>query len=108
MERKYDEQGRWRSQKVGFRLSDEEANLLNKMVSVTGLQKQDYIMKRLLSREIVVHGNARVYKALKDNMQEILEELKRIGAGGELAMDTLMLIGFIAKILEGLKGESPE
>ena len=59
---------RWRSVTVAFRMSPEENEHLNHLVQLSGMTKQDYIIARLLQKEIVVHGNPRVYKALKDRM----------------------------------------
>ena len=50
MEKKLDHNGRWRNRIVAFRVSDEEAKLLNDLVALSGLTKQDYIMRRLLCR----------------------------------------------------------
>ena len=55
MEKKLDHNGRWRNRIVAFRVSDEEAKLLNDLVALSGLTKQDYIMRRLLCRDVVVH-----------------------------------------------------
>ena len=63
MEKKLDHNGRWRNRIVAFRVSDEEAKLLNDLVALSGLTKQDYIMRRLLCRDVIVQGNPRVYKA---------------------------------------------
>ena len=65
MERTLDYKGRWRNHTVAFRVSDEEAKLLNDLVALSGLTKQDYITRRLLCRDVVVQGNPRVYKALR-------------------------------------------
>lgn len=73
-----DAKGRWRSRTVAFRVSDEEAALLNQKVAVSGLTKQDYIIRRLMDWEVTVQGNPRVYKALKDQMQMIYQELTTI------------------------------
>ena len=80
MERTLDYKGRWRNHTVAFRVSNEEANLLNDLVALSGLTKQDYITRRLLCRDVVVQGNPRVYKALKNQMAAIYEELKRLEA----------------------------
>ena len=56
MEKKLDHNGRWRNRIVAFRVSDEEAKLLNDLVALSGLTKQDYIMRRLLCRDVVVSG----------------------------------------------------
>ncbi len=68
MERTLDYKGRWRNHTVASRVSNEEAKLLNDLVALSGLTKQDYITRRLLCRDVVVQGNPRVYKALKNQM----------------------------------------
>ncbi len=78
MDRNLDCKGRWRSKTVAFRVSPEEAAQIDVCVRLSGLTKQDYITRRLMCREIVVQGNTRVYKALRNQMQEIYEELKRL------------------------------
>ena len=75
MERTLDYKGRWRNHTVAFRVSDEEAKLLNDLVALSGLTKQDYITRRLLCRDVVVQGNPRVYKALKNQIFRILFSL---------------------------------
>ena len=105
MERNLDHKGRWRNRIVAFRVSEEEAKLLNDLVALSGLTKQDYIMKRLLCRDVVVQGNPRVYKALKNQMSAIYGELKRVE---RLSLDNdelLYTLQVIAIILDGLKGE---
>ena len=46
MERTLDYKGRWRNHTVAFRVSDEEAKLINDLVALSGLTKQDYIKSR--------------------------------------------------------------
>ena len=58
-----DQQGRWRNVTVAFRVSPEEDALIEKAVSLSGLTKQDYIIKRLTDQEVIVQGNPKVYKA---------------------------------------------
>ena len=77
MEKALDRQGRWRSKTVAFRVSPEENNQIEIKVRLSGLTKQDYIVSRLTDREIRVVGNPRVYKALKNQMADIYEELQR-------------------------------
>jgi hypothetical protein len=42
MEKNLDKQGRWRNKTVSFRMSKEEVILLNNLVDLSGLTKQDY------------------------------------------------------------------
>ena len=106
MERSLDYKGRWRNHTVAFRVSDEEAKLLNDLVALSGLTKQEYIIRRLTCRDVVVQGNPRVYKALKTQMVFILEELQRIAAGENVQTELLDTIDLIAFTMHGLKGES--
>ena len=76
-----DNHNRWRSRTVAFRVSEEEAQQLDVAVKLSGLTKQDYITTRLLNRDIVVQGNPRVYKALREQFGAVLQELRRIDAG---------------------------
>lgn len=105
MEKKLDHNGRWRNRIVAFRVSDEEATLLNELVALSGLTKQDYIMRRLLCRDIIVQGNPRVYKALKNQMAAIYEELKRLESIDSDNDELLYTLQVIAITLDGLKGE---
>ena len=73
-----DNHNRWRNKTVAFRVSPEEDEQLEIAVRLSGLTKQDYITRRLLNRDIVVQGNPRVYKALRDQLAAVLGELRRI------------------------------
>ena len=100
-----DNHNRWRNRQVAFRLSPEEADLLDAFVKISGLTKQDYITQCLLTNSVIVQGNPRVYKALRDSMAAIHAELQRIEAGSSLNDELLQLIHFIAKVMDGMKEE---
>ena len=103
MNRNLDKQGRWRNKTVSFRMSKEEVILLDNLVSLSGLTKQDYIIKRLLCKDVVVVGNTRIYKALKNQMEQIFTELKRLSTTQEIDDVTTSTIQFINQILQGMK-----
>ena len=106
MDRNLDCKGRWRSKTVAFRVSPEESKQIDECVKLSGLTKQDYITRRLLCREIVVQGNPRVYKALRNQMAEIYEELKRMERCSEENEELLYTLELVAETLNGLKGEN--
>lgn len=91
---------------MAFRLSPEEADLLDTYVKLSGLTKQDYITRRLLDTEVVVQGNPRVFKALRNQMAEILSQLQRIEAGAAMDDELLDVIRFLSKIMEGMKEDT--
>ena len=99
-----DDKNRWRNVTVSFRMSLEESDQLNTFVKISGLTKQDYIIKRLLYRDVVVQGNPRVHKALKEELSAVVERLKRIEAGraGDTElMNTICLMNTILKEMRG-------
>lgn len=101
----YDGQGRWRAKTVAFRISPEEDEQLEIAVRLSGLTKQDYIIRRVLERDIVVVGNPRVFKALRNQLAAVLEELQRIRAGEPLGEDLVDTIKLVAATLAGMMEE---
>ena len=102
MEKNVDSKGRWRNRNVGFRVSEEEAKLLDDLVELSGLAKQDYILRRLLNREVVVQGNPKVFKALKHQMTQIYEELKRLEKVSNDNEELIIVVEMIATIMKGM------
>ena len=98
-----DRHNRWRSKTIVFRMSPEEDQQLEAFVKISGLTKQDYITTRLLERDVVVDGNPRVYKALKEQFATVLDELRRIEAGSNVDADLLEIIQMMATIMDGMK-----
>ena len=98
-----DNNNRWRNRTVAFRVSDEENAQIDLAVKLTGLTKQDYITRRLLCKDVVVQGNPRVYKALRDQLATVLDELRRIEAGEGVNDELIDTINLIASIMDGMK-----
>ena len=101
-----DRKNRWRNKTVAFRVSPDEDKQLETLVRLSGLTKQDYITRRLLCRDIIVQGNPRVYKALRNQLTDVLTELQRIEAEKSVDDELLDIIEFITVMLNGLKEES--
>mgnify|MGYP004572969897 FL=1 len=102
MDKTLDNKGRWRNVIVSFRMSPEERDDLNVRVKLSGITKQDYIIKRLSERDVIVQPNTRVYKALRNQMAEILAELKRINNGADIDSDLLNIIQIMTQTYNGL------
>ena len=98
-----DKHNRWRNKTVAFRVSPEEDEQLEIYVKLSGLTKQDYITRRLLCREVVVQGNPRVYKALRNELAAVLAELQRIEAGDGVDEELMDNIELIAAIMDGMR-----
>ena len=98
-----DNKNRWRNKTVAFRVSPEEDEQIEAAVRLSGLTKQDYITRRLLERDVVVQGNPRVYKALRDQLAAVLDELRRIEAGQGVNDELLDTIRMLATIMNGMQ-----
>lgn len=98
-----DKKNRWRNKTVAFRVSPEEDQQIETAVRLTGLTKQDYITRRLLCRDVVVQGNPRVYKALRNELTAVLAELQRIREGNRIDDELHNTISLIAAILKGMR-----
>ena len=98
-----DNKNRWRNKTVAFRVSPEEDEQIEAAVRLSGLTKQDYITRRLLCREVVVQGNPKVYKALRDQLAAVLDELRRVEDGAGVDDELLDTIQLFAAIMGGMK-----
>lgn len=103
--RNYENYERKRNVYIGFRLSKEEKERLDKYVKMSGLTFREYVARRSLQEDVVVVGNTRVYKALQNQLEEIVSELKRLNQGKEINDDLVQISMFALKILEGMRNE---
>lgn len=101
-EKARDGHGRWRNVTVAFRMSPEEAALLDVQVRLSGLTKQEYIVNRLLHRDVVVVPSSRVHRALRDSMGAVYRELRRLRNGSEIGPELEAAIEILAREFAGL------
>lgn len=98
---------RERSVTVAFRMSPAMRDHIDAVIATTGMTKQDYIVSKLLDESVVVHPSTRVYKALREYMRDIHDQLCRINAGGKIDEGTLAIIELLAKEFAGFGGNAP-
>lgn len=94
-----DSKGRLRNKIVSFRMSPEEANTLDEFVKLSGLTKQDYLIDRALQRDVKVQGNPRVYKALRNELTSLCDELKRVETVSQVDDNFLSVMNMALTIL---------
>lgn len=99
----YDKRNRHRNKTVAFRVSPEEWEQFETAARLSGLSKQEYLISRMYERDIVVQGNPRVYKALRNELAKVLEQLQRLTTAEELDSELLGTITLIVTTLNGLK-----
>ena len=103
MERRLDHQGRWRHKTVAFRVSQEESEQIDRMVRLSGLTKQDYIIQSVLHQKVVATGNPLMLVQFRKNLQQIGRELERIEKASDMDGELLTPIRSMLEILEGFK-----
>jgi hypothetical protein len=101
-----DRHGRLRSKCITFRMSEQEAKHLDDLVAVSGMNKQDYIISKLLDREVVVKPNSRVQKALRVQLEDVARELSRLTRIDEAEPETLEMAKHLIEVCESLTGAS--
>ena len=90
---------------VAFRVSPEEDMEIETYVQISGLTKQDYLIQRILKKEIAVLPNPRIFKALRNNLERLSDELSRLETVGIEQEELLELVRYITEILVDLKGD---
>lgn len=101
-----DRQGRLRSKTVAFRMSPEEADLLQRMADASGMTKQDYLIERALRREVTVIPNKRMQRYMEEGMLFVYKELRRLEGGGVIPEELAELACMLGDIFAGLGHET--
>ena len=101
----FDTQGRWRNKIVAFRMSPEENAMLDKLVSLSGLSKQQYLIQRVLQKDIIVKPNPYVHKCLSKQLHYFINLLEN-QSFMELNNDDYEVMKFMLKIISGLTEEN--
>jgi uncharacterized protein (DUF1778 family) len=93
---------RKRNRILNFRVSEEEYDLINKKIAISGLKKQDYFLQMLLNHEVNIVSDYR----LSDNIaKEIFQLAKVIKKFGKLNDDETNILIYILEIYEEIKKE---
>ncbi|MEG1470781.1 MAG: mobilization protein, partial [Anaerovoracaceae bacterium] len=68
------------------------------------MTKQDYIIDRLNNKEIIVNPNPRVFKALKNEIIALTEELERLSQVSEGSEELVEMTKVVVGMVERLRG----
>jgi ribonucleotide monophosphatase NagD (HAD superfamily) len=100
--KKKNEQNRKRNIIVNFRMSPEEKEELENRIKLSGMVKQNYMIKSSLHQQICVVGNQKVFEEIKKQVFEIQEEMRKAKSWEEVDLVKLESLRMIAEILEGI------
>lgn len=91
-----DQQGRFRSKVIAFRISPEENEVLERKVALSGMTKQDYLIKCVLDKDIIVEDSPYVIRSLQNELREFISKF-----GLDITTDDTEVIKMALKIVIG-------
>lgn len=100
--KKKKESNRIRNKYVNFRVTQDEYELLNKKVEMSGILKQDYIIQCLLNYEVKVDADYRLADKIAKELFQLARVIKKYG---QLEDEEQEVILFVLEIYEELKEE---
>jgi len=100
--KKKSEKNRKRNRILNFRVSQEEYDLINKQVEISGLSKQDYFIQLLGERKINITADYRVADAIAKEVFQLARVIKKFGKLDEEEQDILL---YVLEIYEEIKQE---
>ena len=89
-------------------MSPGEAELFDRLASISGMTKQDYIIDRVLASEVTVVPNKRMQMYMEQSMLYAYKELRRLEPGDSIPDDLLQLKDSICRIFVALGVEDAE
>ena len=61
---------------LNFRVTEQEKNLIEKRIELSGLRKSDYFIESCLYQKILIKGNIRTSDKMKEQLARIADALK--------------------------------
>lgn len=101
-----DTKGRWRSKTVAFRMSPEEAAQLDLLVKLSGLPKQEFVIRALLNPNISIHATVRMRRAVREEMGALVAELRRLRRAGDMPETLSESIETVARFVGSFEPDS--
>lgn len=98
---------------LNFRVTEQERNLIEKRIELSGLKKSDYFIESCLCQKILIKGNIRTSDKMKEQLARIAEALKESEEedfsdvlSGEDVIALKMILEMLTKIAQKKGGES--
>lgn len=90
---------RKRNRILNFRVSQEEYDLINKQIEISGLSKQDYFIQLLGEHKINITDDYRVSDAIAKEVFQLARVIKKFGKLNEKEQDILLYILTLCQIV---------
>ena len=87
---------------VNFRMSQEEKQILDNRIELSGMQKQDYFIQSCLHQQVQTFGNVKSFDAIRKRMQLIDQHILSLSRVDELDYEVLESLRMVLEMLDGL------
>ena len=98
---------------LNFRVTEQERNLIEKRIELSGLKKSDYFIESGLYQKILIKGNIRTSDKMKEQLARIADALKESEEedfsdvlSGEDVIAVKTILEMLTKIAQKKGGES--
>ena len=79
--------------------------MIDEMVSMSEMKKQDYLTSNMLQKDIKVTPNVRMFKGLKETLISMTDELLRIEGGNNIDEELMEMISTALSIISQMGKE---
>lgn len=93
---------------IGFRVSEETNHTIGLLVAASGMTKQDYIVSKLLDKEITVKASPSMYERLREELREVCRQLNRLRKNENPSEHLLETCDLLGEIVLGLRADKVE
>ena len=100
--KKKNEKNRKRNVIMNFRVSQEEKQLIDERIALSGLPKAEYFINSCMHQKIVTFGNIKTFDEMKKKLFLIDKHLQQIEKSEELDIEILESLRMILEMFEGL------
>ena len=97
------DEGKWKRKRnviMNFRVTEEERDLINRRIKLSGLPKQDFFIASCMHQSINVVGNIKTFDSIRKEMWEIEEHLRGIDFADEIETEKAESLRMILEILD--------
>lgn len=100
---------RYRCKTLVFTQSNVEKERINSLVYLSGMSKQDYIIRRLIDEEVVAIPNIKVQKHIREMLKKVnCQLIEQLKLGNEPTKETKEIISVISLMMSDMKGEGED
>ena len=96
------ERNRKRKHTVAFRMTEDEVNLLDEKVKLSGRLKQEYLTEAVLNHKVIFVGDRQVFNTMIENLERIEKQLKSIEIISQVDENNISILKTIIEMIDSI------